>query len=242
MRILNESPSKFVEERHVGRNPTSVAKALTRLNCLSPMPCGGRETVFEIFAQRTSGSIGQSLQFRLRGLPTFRSALIGSTCWDARPFGQQLCNLLDNQKVTALLHSKPAFDAGEKLPSQSRCHFIEEALRTAVLAVWHPEADSADIVHELVEKVVMDEGDGDAPNLNIDARLLGEKVPDVPKLRRRQYVAANIQPHSGLSVGFARSIDEEIKFPNVDTSADFDFFAVVDVWMVFQLANGHADR
>jgi len=37
----------------------------------------------------------------------------------------------------------------------------------------------------------MHERDGDAPNLNIDAGLLGEKVPDVPKLHGRRYVAAN---------------------------------------------------
>jgi hypothetical protein len=150
--------------------------------------------------------------------------------------------LLDYQKVTTLLHSKPALRAGEKPPSQGHGDFIEKALRTAVLTVRHPEADSADIVHELIEKNVMDERDGDAPNLNIDARLLGEEVPDVPKLRRRRYIAANIQPHSGLSVGFTRSIDEEIKFPDIDTSADLDLFALVNVWMVFQLANGHADR
>ncbi|MFZ0951568.1 MAG: hypothetical protein WAN17_04835 [Candidatus Sulfotelmatobacter sp.] len=88
----------------------------------------------------------------------------------------------------------------------------------------------------------MDDRDGDAPNLNIDTRLLGEEVPDVPKLRRRRYVAPDVQPHSSLSVGFAGSIDEEIKFPDVDTSADLDFFAVVNVWMAFQLANGQANR
>jgi hypothetical protein len=144
--------------------------------------------------------------------------------------------------VAALFHSKPGLRAGEKPPSQRHADFIEKALRTAVLAVRHPEADSANIVHELIEKNVMDERDGDAPNLNIDAWLLGQEVPDVPKLRRRRYVAANIQPHSGLSVGFTGSIDEEIKFPDIDTSADFDLFVLVNVWMVFQLANGHADR
>jgi hypothetical protein len=56
------------------------------------------------------------------------------------------------------------------------------------------------------------------------------------------YVAPDVQPHSRLSVGFAGSIDEEIKFPDVDTSDDLDFFAVVNVWMAFQLANGHTNR
>ena len=144
--------------------------------------------------------------------------------------------------MATLFHSETTLHAGEKSPSKGSAHFVEKTLRAAVLAVRHPEADRADIVHKLIEKNVMDERDGDTPNLNIDTRLLEEEVPDIPKLRRRRYVAPDVQPHSRLSVGFAGSIDEEIKFPDVDTSDDLDFFAVVNVWMAFQLANGHTNR
>jgi len=70
----------------------------------------------------------------------------------------------------------------------------------------------------------MDERDGDTPYLNIRSMLLWKKIADVPILRRRRYVANDVQPHSGLSVRFAGSIDDEIKFPDVDAPADFDLF------------------
>ncbi len=68
----------------------------------------------------------------------------------------------------------------------------------------------------------MHERDGDAPYLNVYPALLWKKIADVPILRRRHDIAANVQPHSGLTVRFTGGIDDEVEFPNVDTPTDFD--------------------
>lgn len=114
--LLDEPARKFIEKRHVGRNPTPVAKTRTSLDCLAPMLCGDRKTVIKVFTQRTSRNVAQSLQFLLRGLPTVRSALICPSCRDSGSLRRQFCNCSTTRRWQHRCIPNPPFSPEKNLP------------------------------------------------------------------------------------------------------------------------------